>query len=307
MSKAAFDAKLAAIDALRGAVNVPDRDAALAKALGDRNNYIAAKAAQVAGELRALASIPHLLAAFKRFMSDPGKTDPQCWGKIAIVKALALLEYDDPEVFVQGLRHVQMEPVWGGQEDMAGPLRASAALAIAQCRGLGELEALEYLIEVLVDRDKTVRAEAARAIGRIDRRESALVLRQRALTGDSEPEPLAAVYESLVAIEGARAIPFLARFLDDAGDAGQEAALALGATHNPAVLPLLRTALQSCKDPALRSTLFCGIALTRLPEALEFLIGEVESGAAAAMDALATVSLTESQRTRLDEVLSRRE
>ena len=48
-------------------------------------------------------------------MTDPVKTDPQCWAKNAIVKALKDLNHDDPAVFLRGIEHVQMEPVWGGR------------------------------------------------------------------------------------------------------------------------------------------------------------------------------------------------
>ena len=56
-----------------------------------------------------------------------------------------------------------MEPVWGGREDCAGTLRGQCALALVQCRTMSDLDVLACLTEVLVDPDKTVRAEAARA------------------------------------------------------------------------------------------------------------------------------------------------
>jgi HEAT repeat protein len=306
VSKAAFDAKLAAIDALRSAEPETDRDAALRKALADRNNYIAAKAARVAGDVGARALLPDLLAAFARFMTDAPKADPQCWAKIAIIKALSELGHDEPDVYIRGLRHVQMEPVWGGKEDTAAALRASCALAVAGCRGISDLDALEFLLETLLDSDKTVRAEAARAIARFDRRESALILRLRALAGDAEPEALGAIYAALLAVEGKRGIRFVARFLDGGGDAAQEAALALGATHEPAALELLQAALERPADPRLLQTLMTAIALTRLPEAIDLLIAQARVGSRQAVEALTAIPLSESQRVQLDELLSRR-
>jgi HEAT repeat protein len=307
MSKAAFEAKLADIDALKSVDAGPQRDAALRKALDDRNNYVAAKAARVAGETLTRAVIPELLAAFDRFMSKPAKSDPQCWAKVAIVKALAALGNEEPDAYVRGIRHVQMEAVWGGRQDTAGALRSACAEAVIGCRRINDLDALEILIELLHDPDKTVRAEGARAIGRIDRREAALLLRLRALAGDCEPEPIGAVFGGLLAIEGARGIPFVGRYLEAEGDAAHEAALALAETHDPAALDLLRPALERADDPALRATMAMAIALTRLPEAIEFLIGRAHGGSQEAVRALAAAPLTEQQQARLDEALARKE
>jgi hypothetical protein len=141
----------------------------------------------------------------------------------------------------------------------------------------------------------------------IDRRKTGLILRTRALAGDTEPEPLGAIYAALIAVEGKGAISFVARFLNEGGDPAQEAALALGATHEPAALELLQSALHRQADPALRLTLMTAIALTRLPEAIEFLIAQVSSGSREAGQALQDVPLPEAQRARLEEARKNRE
>src|SRR6266568_5965124 len=95
-----------------------------------------------------------LLQAFGRFFENPVKTDPQCWAKNALSRALAALEYQESEIFLRGIRHIQMEPVWGGRSDTAGTLRATCALALVQCRSLSENDLLSYLLELLADTDK---------------------------------------------------------------------------------------------------------------------------------------------------------
>ena len=35
---------------------------------------------------------------------------------------------------MRGLRHIQMEPVWGGQADSAATLRGTCALALIDCQ-----------------------------------------------------------------------------------------------------------------------------------------------------------------------------
>src|SRR3979490_904500 len=95
----------------------------LRKALGDKSNLIVAKAAKIAGESMIRELIPDLLAAYKRHFEDPVKRDPQCWAKNAIAKALREMEYGEAEPFLRGARYVQLEPVWGGEQDTAAALR----------------------------------------------------------------------------------------------------------------------------------------------------------------------------------------
>ena len=51
--------------------------------------------------------------------------------------------------------------------DTAGTLRATCALALVQCRRLTNDELLAHLVDLLADKDKTVRAEVARAIEQV--------------------------------------------------------------------------------------------------------------------------------------------
>jgi hypothetical protein len=71
---------------------------------------------------------PELLIAFDRFFENPAKTDPQCWAKNALSRALTGFEHQDAAVFLRGMRHIQLEPVWGGTSDTAATLRSTCAL-----------------------------------------------------------------------------------------------------------------------------------------------------------------------------------
>jgi hypothetical protein len=121
--KRAFEAQIAALDRLRD-VPADSRPEPLRKALGNKNNFIAAKAADLIREFNLLDLTPDLLKAFNRFFENPEKSDPQCWAKNAISRGLAALELQEPEVFLRGMHHIQLEPVWGGRSDTAGTLRA---------------------------------------------------------------------------------------------------------------------------------------------------------------------------------------
>ncbi|HEY2381216.1 MAG TPA: hypothetical protein VGK48_08530, partial [Terriglobia bacterium] len=99
--------------------------APLRKALRDRVNVVVAKAASISAELQLHALLPDLLAAFERLFDKPRESDPQCWGKNAIAKALKDLDYSESATFLRGVRHIQMEPVWDGEIDTAGVLRGT--------------------------------------------------------------------------------------------------------------------------------------------------------------------------------------
>ena len=136
-----FDTELAALESLRDQspqAALPE----LTKALNLRNNYLVAKAATLAQHHELTSLTPNLTAAFPRFLEDATKSDPQCWAKNAIAKALAAFEYQESELFLTGMRHIQLEPTWGGTTDTAGPLRGTCALALVQCRELNSHKVL---------------------------------------------------------------------------------------------------------------------------------------------------------------------
>jgi HEAT repeat protein len=288
--KRAFEEQLEALDALRQQP-AESRIAPLRKALGHKNNFIVAKAANLIHDFGLKDLEPDLLAAFDRFFDDPVKTDPQCWAKNAISRTLAAMELQDEQVFLRGMRHIQMEPVWGGSSDTAGTLRATCALALVQCRSLTERDLLAHLVELLADKDKTVRVEVVRGIEQVGSPSAALLLRLRAVLGAEkaaadEPEVLGACYGGILRVEGVRAIPWVRRFLAAADENAGEAALAIAGTHSPEAFEALRESFPKADDPWWRSVLLSAIALTRQEAALEFLLELVRTES---LDAEATI------------------
>jgi hypothetical protein len=271
--KRSFEDQLAALDELR---HQPPEGALepLRKALTHRNNYVVAKAADVVRELALAELVPELLVAFDRFFTDPVKSDPQCWAKNALSRALATFEYHDAAVFIRGIRHIQLEPVWGGHSDTAGTLRGTCALALVQCRSLSETDLLNFLIELFSDKDKSVRVEAVRAIEQVGSSSAALLLRLRAILDADEPEVLGACFSGIMHIEGRSALSWVSRFLAAGDDIAAEAALAIAADRSPEAFSALhKRFLQDPQpDPWFRSVLLSAISLTRQPEALDFLL-----------------------------------
>jgi hypothetical protein len=291
--KRTFEDQLAALDALRQqppeAIVEP-----LRKALNNRNNFVVAKAADLIRQFQLTQLTPDLLTAFDRFMlssdkDDPVKTDPQCWAKNALSRALAHFEHQDAEVYLRGMHHIQLEPVWGGTSDTAGTLRATCALALVQCRSLREPDLLAHLVELLGDKDKAVRAEIVRAIEQVGSPSAVLLLRLRAILDsnlksrkpgqppEEEPEVLGACYSGILRIEGASAIPWVARFLADGDDSAAEAALAIAGTHTPQAFETLKQRFNNASDPWFCAVLLSAIALTRQDAAVEFLLDVVRT------------------------------
>jgi hypothetical protein len=283
MSKAAFDQKLAALEELRTSADAPATSEALRRALGGRNNYIVSKAATVAGDLRLQALVPELLTAFDRFLTNPAKSDPQCWAKNAIAKALVDLGHTDADVFVKGLRHFQMEPVWGGQADTAAVLRATCTMALVNCR-LDDLALLRHLVSALTDPNtrecpgKLVRIDAARAIAQLGAPEGALLLRLKALLGDPEPEVIGQCFASLLSLETVEAVGFIAQFLDPnnnlqpSEEIQLEAACALAQCDQAEGLVIVKNYWERWTVPEFKQAVLLSLGASPLRAATDFLL-----------------------------------
>jgi HEAT repeat protein len=288
-----FERELSQLEALSG--RVPD-DAAIEKvrrALASENNYLVAKAAGIVTAHGLLGLLPQVHAAFDRFFIDPIQTDPQCWAKNALVKALVKLECRDATVYLRGLRHTQEEPVWGGHSDTAGALRGICTHALVVCEGLSDTALLNILLEPLLDQDKTVRMEAARAIGQVGGVSAALLLKLRVLLRKEDPEVLGACFSALLGMEHSDrlgTISLVADFLDNGEEAAAEAAFALAETHDPAALAVLIERRRKGAETWFTSVLDQAIVLSRLPEGMDFLLGVIEKDVRQAPSALEAIS-----------------
>jgi HEAT repeat protein len=263
----------------------------LRKSLGDRANLVVAEAAKVAAELHLASLIPDLLTAFDRLFQNPVRNDPKCWGKKAIVTALSQLEFDESTPFLRGAKHVQMEPVWGGQEDSAVQLRATSVLGLVQCADLSRVEVLRQLVDAMTDSADPVRLEAIRALEQMNGEEAVLLLRLKARVGDARPVVTGQVFDALLKLEPGLAVGFLSQFLhsDDAA-LRDEAALALGSSRSSEAASLLIDVWKATSDREFAAVLLRSLSSSRQPTAIDFLLELVRSGmtrdAVIALDAL---------------------
>ena len=285
-SKQEFEKKVAAVDALRSAIASEETTSQIRSALADRNNFLVSKAATIAGEQGLVTLTESLLTAFHRFLKDAVKTDPQCWAKLAIAKALRQLGHSDADVFLKGITHIQNEPVWGGTTDTAAALRGTCALALVEST-LQAQTVLTHLVDLTADKEKIVRLEAVRAITSMGRDESELLLRLKLLSGDVETEVTGQCMLGLLELNTADAVSFVEKYLATDDDLRFEAIAALGtATQPEAAEGLIRCWRATHETAALRS-----LGLSKHSRAIDFLIEVAEtgpsSGASVAIESLA--------------------
>src|SRR6185436_13465161 len=179
------EATLASLAALRGMGSAAIA-AEVDMHLASRTNLVAAKAADLAREAGLKLLQPQLVEAFGRFMDKPAATDKGCHAKQAIAFALyelACVGSEVQEVFLAGIRHVQMEPAWGGSSDTAAELRGTCALGLVR---MAYRDVMNELVDLLMDSSHQARIMAARAIAYAGRDEGALLLRMKILAGDRD-------------------------------------------------------------------------------------------------------------------------
>jgi len=302
------DAKLTRLRALRIA---PAGDSLLAELrdfLADKSNLVVADAAEIVGEQMLVDLGPKLEAAFHQFMIDPVDTDKLCRAKIAIVDALHKIEFDAEDLFRTALRHVQMEPRWGGSDDTAAQLRGAAAFALVR---VNPRDLMILLADLLADGEKVARSAAARALGASGSLAAIPLLRLKARMGDAESEVIAECLNALVSADAAASVPFVGQFLESLNEEIAEgAALALAESRRADALELLKRQWPKTRTESLQNVLLLAIAITRLPAGVDFLIEVLaaahESTRPAALTALAIHRHNPTVRERVAAVVAKK-
>lgn len=300
--------RLADLEALRGDPTSPESLRALQKALTSKVNHVVGRAAEIAGDYQLTELEPDLVQAFERFMVNPQKTDPACIAKTAIAEALYRMESYQTDLFLQGIGHVQMEPVFGGREDTAAKLRGICALGLVR---INYPNVMLELAQLLADSEADARIAAARAIGYAGLEAGVPLLRFKVLSGDPHPQVLCECFSALLQLAPESSLAFVAGFLQRDDRALQEAAaVALGESHLVQAFPFLETAWEDAVDGELRRMLLLAIALLRHERALEFLLSLVEQGGTRADEALAALRIYKDEEriwARVEAVLDGRE
>jgi HEAT repeat protein len=266
--------------ALAGLDNIPLRSPQgqqqMAKALASKSNLVAAKAARIAGDSQWTELTEELAAAFERFLKRGSERDKGCTALNAIARALYSLDYDGVELYRAGMRHVQMEPVWGGSIDTAVELRAICAMGLAST---AYAHKLRDLVDLLVDSEWQARVGAVRAIAAVGSEAAMLLLRFKALSGDKESDVLAECFGGLLAVEGAEALPLVTSFADGRNQEVREAAiLALGASRRTDAIDWLKERFDGVAHMETRQCILLSLATSRTDPAIEFLLSVIRDG-----------------------------
>lgn len=301
MAKQDIEAKVREINRLRDEPDAELVTAQLEKALKQRNNYLVAKAAATTAELGLTRLLPQIAGAYERFLqSNPTKSDPQCWAKIALVKAMKELGNRDPEPYIRGLSCVQLGawvPPPHQRDDAATPLRSACAGALLDC-ALADVDLLTYLGDLLTDPYKTVRVDAALAIGRAGSSAGIPLLRLKAGLGDDEPEVTGQCFVSLLTLAKGEAVEFIGKFLDGEDSAARvEAAAALAEAGLPEAFEAARKAWEDILDRDVREAILSGLGASTLEAAAEFLFELHEEEPAWREKALAALETSRHWRT----------
>ena len=204
----------AVLEALARARSDPSSATSLAllrSTLGGKSGHAAAAAARIVGDFELVDLVPDLVASFERLLVQPLRSDAGCAGKAAIADALYRIGAAEIGVYLKGIRHVQLEPVWGGKADTATELRGTCALALVR------VHHPDYLVEIadlLADRETPVRKMAAQALAYSENPAAVPLLRLKALVGDDDPQVLGEVLTALLSLAPHPSLAFVERFLD---------------------------------------------------------------------------------------------
>lgn len=301
-----FDEKLARLRSVENAAISAEVLQILREALGGSQAVLAGVAAEIAGLRRIADMEPDIVAAFGRFMDH---TDKGCQAKIAIAEALSRLECNADDVFLRGVRHVQMEPSFGKPVDTADNLRAECAMALAR---LQHPQSAFELTNLLVDPQINPRRAAIKSLAYLGGVEGELLLRLKSLVGDEEAEIMGECFNGLISMAPDKSLGFVAQFLDSKDmSVAEQAALALGQSHEAEAFEILRERWEANIHPEFRRMLLLPISLLRRDEAFSFLLDVVETGgaklAAGAMTSLTLYADDESRRKIADIVRKRRD
>jgi HEAT repeat protein len=301
--------KLDALNALDPMADRATLNAAIRAALEDKHYRVVAKGALLAQDRSLPECIPDLQLAYARFLHDPVKRDPNCVAKQAIARALVALECQDVAFYLEGIRYVQLEPVWGGTADRAVDVRCSCALGLVNT---GHFRAIPELVALLNDEEAGARIGAARAISCGHRGEAEALLRFKVLAGDAEPEVLSECFSGLLSIAAEECLPLVAQQLShEDAHVRDYAALALGESHHPGALKHLRDAWDNgFASRDMQAVLIRAAAVHRSEEAFEWLVSLIESGtqtqADVAVDALAVYERNTRLHERVQAALAQR-
>ncbi|HUN80837.1 MAG TPA: HEAT repeat domain-containing protein, partial [Phycisphaerae bacterium] len=204
-----------------------------------------------------------------------------------IVSALYQMDYLEPEIYLRGIRHVQLEGSFGPPVDEAAKLRAQCALGLVRTT---HPEVMPRVVDLLADPEPHSRIGAIRALTACGGDRGALLLRFKAHVGDPEADVLGECLAGLLQSDFEQSLELVRKFVDsEDDDIAEVAILTLGQQRHPEAFAILREKWERTVDAEKRKTLLTAMATARLDEATDFLIGLV--GEAGVLTAAETIKV----------------
>jgi HEAT repeat protein len=262
----------------------------LKRVIQSKHAIAVARAAKLVNKMQFQVLIPDLVSAFERFILNAAVTDQSCIAKKAIAETLYRLDYSQESLFLQGIKHVQMESVWGGKVDTAPGLRGICALGLVR---MNYPQVMVELADLLADPEPEARICAARAIAYTDNPQGVPLLRLKVKMGDQDPQVLSECFIALLKLAPTHSLALVSEFLNrPEAQICEMAALAIGESRIQEAFLTLRQWWERSRSPELRSIALLAIAMCRHDEALEFLLSLVKKGKPSeAKDAVAALEL----------------
>jgi HEAT repeat protein len=248
----------------------------LRQTLNSKHPIAIAKAAKLIYRYEIRQFIPELISNFDRFLENAATKDPNCLAKKAIADALYRLEHCEEPLFLKGIRHVQMESVWGGKVDTAPGLRGVCALGLVR---MNYASVMLELADLLADPEAEARIAAVKAIGYTDNPQGVPLLRLKVQLGDQDPQVMSECFLNLLKLAPTSSIDLVARFLNNPDiQICEMAALALGESRLAEVLPILQDWHKRIRNSELHEICLLAISMLRTEKAIEFLLSLIQNG-----------------------------
>lgn len=278
--------RLRAVQELARAVSDESREL-LRRALFDRSNLVVAEAAKALAAHGDREAAPLMIERYYWFAADGLRRDPGCAARWQLVTALASFgDHRAADVFFDAIETVQVEPSGAGLEDMAAPLRAQAAMALAELAPPGALVAIALLL--FDDQPKAptapqhepfatlaTRRVAARALASLGDPGGAAVLALKLrYPGNEVPEVLVECMDALVALDEQAALKLIPQYLEHRHPyLATGAATALATLRGSAQGKVLEMLLEAChrQSQEAREGIALAIASMRGDEAIHAL------------------------------------
>ncbi len=245
--------------------------AELRSGLHDASNFVIAKAAEIIGERELIDFVEELKSLWPVLCAEPER-DRGCTAKVAIIDALARLNFDDPDFCLAGMKYEQMDPGFPSA-DSGINVRGGCAALLARSWKIGVNDKLIAMTELLADSQRVARVHAVHAIADVGHECVVPLLRVKAQCGDREAEVTGACFSTLLRLTRQDSIPFVARYLRSSDEPlASEAAASLGESGLPEAIAVLIETYQRTSDVDLKESLLVSLGLSRQTQAVDFLI-----------------------------------